>query len=114
MITGNGANTTYTHNLTGPFAANAAIRFVASAMNEANDIVSIDNFVVNFSAIETLNGGLGDDTYSFNVGDGVDIINEPVNATSGGTADRISILSPTTIDPVTGVPVSVLTGLNAN
>ena len=53
--------------------------------------------------MDTLNGGLGDDTYSFILGDGNDIINEAVNATSGGTADRISILAPSTgIDPATG------------
>ena len=60
--------------------------------------------------MDTLNGGLGDDTYSFTLGDGNDTINEAVNATSGGTADRISILSPP-IDPVTP---AVITGLNAN
>ena len=46
--------------------------------------------------MDTLNGGLGDDTYSFGLGDGNDIINEGVNATSGGAADRISILAPST------------------
>ena len=117
-ITGDGANQNYTHTLTGPFAATAAIRFVATAMNATNDIVSINNFAVNFSAIETLNGGLGDDTYSFTVGDGNDVINEFVAATSptaGGTADRISILAPSTgIDPETGLPVLTINALNAS
>ena len=114
-ITGDGANQNYTHALTGPFAATAAIRFVATAMNATNDIVSINNFAVNFSAIETLNGGLGDDTYSFTVGDGNDVINEAVNATSGGAADRISILAPVTgIDPETDLPIRTITALNAS
>ena len=56
--------------------------------------------------------------------DGNDTINEPVNATtSGGLADRISILAPNAIDPVTGLPVidpatglpvPTLTSLNAS
>ena len=53
-------------------------------------------------AVETLNGGNGNDTYSFTLGDGNDIINELAN---GGTADLISILVPSQIDPVTGLPV---------
>ncbi|MDM0115696.1 peroxidase family protein [Variovorax sp. J22R133] len=40
---------------------------------------------------DTLNGGLGNDTYVFGLADGSDTINEPVNATSGGDADRIVI-----------------------
>ena len=48
-------------------------------------------------------------------GDGNDVINEGVSATSGGAADRISILAPTTgTDPLTGLPVMTLTALNAN
>jgi Ca2+-binding RTX toxin-like protein len=99
--------------LTGPFTANAVLRFVVSGTNNnsGNDIVSIDNLAISFSGTEVLNGGLGDDTYTFGLGDGNDTINEAVNATSGGTADRISILS-TTIDPVTLLPV--ITALNAN
>ena len=92
--------------LAGPFTANAVVRIVVSGTNNSspNDIVSIDNLRINFSSPDILNGGLGDDTYVFNAGDGSDTINELVNATSGGTADRISILS-------TG---GVLTGLNAS
>ncbi len=60
---------------------------------------------------DTLNGGLGDDTYSFGLADGTDTINEPVNATSGGTADRIVIL-PGVLDPVLGT-LNPITGLNA-
>ena len=56
--------------------------------------------------MEILNGGAGDDTYSFTLGDGSDIINE---AAASGAADRISILAP--IDTVSGL--GLLTGLNA-
>ena len=55
---------------------------------------------------DTMNGGLGDDTYMVGLGDAPgagDTINEPVNATSGGTADRLVIQAAGT----------ALTGLNA-
>ncbi len=116
--------TTTNVTLNGPFTANAVIRFVVSGTNNNNagtDVVSIDNLVINChqpslnTGADTLNGGLGDDTYSFSLGDGNDTINEGVNATSGGSADRISIAAPVTgIDPVTGLPITTLTGLNAN
>ena len=64
--------------------------------------------------MDTLNGGLGDDTYSFTLGDGNDVINEAVNATSGGAADRISILAPSTgTDPETLLPILTINALNA-
>ena len=44
------------------------------------------------TGVDTLNGGLGDDTYSFTLGDGNDVINEAVNATSGGRPIGLSIL----------------------
>ncbi|MBR1187294.1 peroxidase family protein [Bradyrhizobium sp. AUGA SZCCT0160] len=56
---------------------------------------------------DTMNGGLGDDTYMVGLGDAAgtgDVINEPVNATSGGTADRLVIQAAGT----------ALTGLNAS
>ena len=84
---------------TGPFTANAAIRFVTNALEDRR--VCLDRQPRHHphdrhltTAGDTLNGGLGDDTYSFTLGDGNDVINEDVNATSGGTADRISILAP--------------------
>lgn len=61
---------------------------------------------------DTLNGGLGDDTYTFGLADGNDTINEPVNATSGGTADRI-VIQPGVLDPVLGT-LNPITGLNAS
>ncbi len=90
--------------------SHSAIRFVANGSYEGGENFYVDNVTITASAVETLNGGLGDDTYSFSPGDGDDFINEGVSATSGGSADRISVLS-TTIDPVTLLPV--LTGLNA-
>ena len=87
--------------------AHTAIRFRAQGTFEAGENFYINDFAINASAAEILNGGAGDDTYSFTPGDGNDIINEIANE---GAADRISILS-TTIDPVTLLPV--LTDLNA-
>jgi hypothetical protein len=58
-----------------------------------------DDVLVGGAGTDTLNGGLGNDTYVFGLADGNDTINEPVNATSGGTADRIVIQAG--IDPVT-------------
>ncbi|WP_210207834.1 peroxidase family protein [Bosea caraganae] len=80
-ITGDGANAGYSHVLTGPFAANAAIRFVVTALGNGEQ-VSIDNLVINFAkpglngGVDTLNGGAGDDTYVINLGDGTDVIQE--------------------------------------
>lgn len=111
-IDGNSGSGSTAVALTGPFTATSAIRFVVSGTNNSNpggDVVSINNLVVSFANTEVLNGGLGDDTYVFNPGDGSDVINEQVNATSGGAGDRISITSMTT-DPLVG---PVLTGLNA-
>jgi Ca2+-binding RTX toxin-like protein len=87
--------------------AHTAIRFVANGSFDAGENFFVDNFTITASALETLNGGNGDDTYSFTFGDGSDFINELAN---GGAADRISILS-STIDPVTLLPV--LSSLNA-
>ncbi|MET0436527.1 MAG: peroxidase family protein, partial [Devosia sp.] len=84
----------------GAFTANAAIRFVASSF-ENGDSVAIDNLTISYTTTTTaaagdqLNGGAGNDTYVFNVGDGNDVIQE----TSG--TDRIVIGAMT------------LTGLNA-
>ena len=120
-ITGNGANQTYNFSATGPFT-NASVRFVASAMNETNDVVNIDELVITRSTVsitntpagDTLNGGAGDDIYSFSLGDGTDIINEGADATPGLLGDLLSIAAPTTgIDPATLLPITTLTGLNA-
>ncbi len=103
---------------TGPFTANAAIRFVANSF-EAGESVTIDNLSVSFTTVttttvgDTLNGGLGDDTYSFTLGDGNDVINEGASATSGGTADRISILAPSTGVDADGLPILTISSLNA-
>ncbi|MDO9417829.1 peroxidase family protein [Pararhizobium sp.] len=72
-ITGDGANVAHTHTLTGPFSAASAIRFVASAMNEINDIVLIDNVTVDF----TLPGATNfEDTFTEGGGD-ADISDAP-------------------------------------
>ncbi|WP_246529106.1 peroxidase family protein [Microvirga zambiensis] len=47
-ITGNGGAVDYEHVLSGPFAANAKIRFVGSAMDNTNEIVIIDNLSIEF------------------------------------------------------------------
>jgi Ca2+-binding RTX toxin-like protein len=47
-ITGNGGNVDYEHVLNGPFAANAKIRFVGSAMNSTDEIVAIDNLSIEY------------------------------------------------------------------
>ena len=62
-----------------------------------------NDILVGGAGNDTMNGGLGDDTYMVGLGDGNDTINEPVNATSGGAADRIVIQAAGT----------ALTGLNA-
>ncbi|HEY8577754.1 MAG TPA: peroxidase family protein [Devosia sp.] len=115
VMTGDGASGNYSHTITGPFTANAAIRFISTAMNETNDIVTIDNLVItrttttSTAAGDTLNGGAGDDTYSFSLGDGNDVINETAN---NGAGDRISILAPTTGTDIDGLPVQTIAALN--
>jgi Ca2+-binding RTX toxin-like protein len=47
-IIGNGGNVDYEHVLNGPFAANAKIRFVGSAMNSTDEIVAIDNLSIEY------------------------------------------------------------------
>jgi hypothetical protein len=69
-----------------------------------------NDVLIGGAGTDTLNGGLGNDTYVFGLADGNDTINEPVNATSGGTADRIVIQAG--IDPVT-LLANPLVGLNA-
>jgi Ca2+-binding RTX toxin-like protein len=113
------------HVVSGPFSATARIRFEVSGIDNAtNENVEIDNLQIVYSAVETLNGGLGNDTYAFAVGDGNDLVNEFVattNPTAGGTADRISIQAPNAvdalgqpiIDPVTLLPVPTIAALNA-
>ncbi|TCR68507.1 peroxidase family protein [Bosea sp. BK604] len=99
---------------TGPFTANAAIRFVASSL-EAGDSVNIDTLTINFTnpalntGVDTLNGGLGDDTYAFALGDGNDVINELANE---GAQDRISILAPATGVDIDGLPILTLNSLS--
>ncbi len=122
--TGNGAGT-FNAVLTGnQIGAGSAIRFRTTGDGnnwDNGDNFYIDNVTVTATipgvngGVDTLNGGLGDDTYSFTLGDGNDVINEGVSATSGGSADLISIAAPVTgIDPLTDLPIMTLTGLNAS
>ena len=70
------------------------IRFVVSGTNNNSVTAKMSPSTISPSRsrrCETLNGGLGDDTYSFGLGDGNDIINE-LSRNQGGAADRISIL----------------------
>ena len=116
--------------LNGPFTANGLLRFVVSGTNNnsANDIVSIDNLIVNFTNPNSQHRCRHSKRRARRrhllvrtLGDGNDTINEAVNATSGGAADRISILAPNAvdgtgqpiIDPVTLLPVPTITALNA-
>ncbi|MET0221223.1 MAG: peroxidase family protein, partial [Tardiphaga sp.] len=49
-ITGNGGNQAFNHTLTGPFTANAAVRFVATAITgNANEVVTINDLAVSFT-----------------------------------------------------------------
>ena len=101
LNTGNG--TLPPLSLTGPFTAGAFIRFTTSALNDGNDLVSIDNINVSFNtATATINGtgageillgsvtgstfnaaggndtvlgGTGNDTINWAVGDGRDVVN---------------------------------------
>ncbi len=105
-------------NLAGPFTANAAIRFVTSAL-EGGEFVSIDTLAITRTTVgtgavagDTLNGGLGNDTYSFSLGDGNDVIIEAGGA-GAGTADKISILAPSTGVDVDGLPILTINALNA-
>jgi Ca2+-binding RTX toxin-like protein len=84
------------------------IRFLANGSFDGGENFFVDNVTITASAVETLNGGNGNDTYSFTFGDGSDVVNE---LAGGGAADRISILS-NVIDPVSGLPV--ISSLNAS
>ena len=77
-ITGNGPLTNPSHNLTGPFTANATLRFVVSTLNNTSDIVGIDN--INISFPSTVDGTGGDNIL---VGDADGTIFD------GGTGDDV-------------------------
>ena len=82
----NGDSGSGSHTLSGPFSATARIRFEVTGISATDENVEINNLQIAFSGpTETLNGGAGDDIYSFALADGTDVINE----TSGN--DRISI-----------------------
>ena len=64
---------------------------VGLAGNDTLNGLAGDDVLVGGVGNDVLNGGLGNDTYMFGLADGQDTVNEPVSATSGGTADRIVI-----------------------
>jgi Ca2+-binding RTX toxin-like protein len=64
---------------------------VGLAGNDTLNGVAGDDVLVGGVGNDVLNGGLGNDSYMFALADGQDTVNEPVGATSGGTADRIVI-----------------------
>lgn len=77
--------------------ADAAVRFRTEGDWEPGENFYVDNFVVNFSRGDILNGGLGNDTYGFGLADGNDIITE-----TGGT-DRITVAQGTAAVPLAGI-----------
>ncbi|MFP3543913.1 peroxidase family protein [Rhizobium sp. SIMBA_035] len=93
----------------------SAIRFRAEGDWEGGENFYIDNFLITATVpavnvgVDTLNGGLGNDTYSFSLGDGNDVINELANE---GALDRISILAPATGVDVDGLPILTLNSLS--
>lgn len=87
--------------LNGPFTAGAFIRFTASAMDDANDLVSIDNISIGFTnPANSINGGGGGEILigdvngsAFNAAGGNDTIigglgNDTIN---GGTGDDLIV-----------------------
>ncbi len=96
--------------LTGPFTANATLRFTTSAMSLDADVVTIDNISVAFTTPAAVNGngnaniligdingsefdagggndvilaGDGDDTITWNAGDGRDFVDGQANGLAG-------------------------------
>ena len=90
-ITGDGANVNYSHQLTGPFTANAAVRFTVSALTSTDDIVVVDNVSISFSqplAVPTANYAT---TYNEN-GAGVAIASGPSITDDGTTLVSARVL----------------------
>jgi Ca2+-binding RTX toxin-like protein len=100
-------------------SAASSIRFRAEGDWEANENFYIDNFLITATVpavnvgVDTLNGGAGNDTYSFGLGDGNDVINE-TGGVGQGMADKISILAPSTGVDVDGLPILTIDGLDAS
>jgi Ca2+-binding RTX toxin-like protein len=88
--TGNG--TLPAINLSGPFTGTPLLRFTASAMNDANDLVSIDNISIAFTTpASAVNGGTASEILignvngtTFDAGQGNDIV------LAGAGADEIT------------------------
>ncbi|WP_455273620.1 peroxidase family protein [Rhizobium herbae] len=121
--TGNGVGNFSATLSANQIGAGSAIRFRTTG--DGNNWDNGDNFYLDDvtiaatipglnGGIDTLNGGLGNDMYSFSLGDGNDVINESVSGTSGGMADRISIVAPITGVDANGLPIHTIAALNAN
>ena len=71
-ITGNNGTVNRSIPLTGAVGANSAIRFTVTGVNNTNEIISVDNVAVTFTAadqqwrIRAVNGDAGDDTIIWN------------------------------------------------
>lgn len=116
--TATGSNTFSIALTSAQMSSASAIRFRAEGDWEGGENFYIDNFLISATVpavnvgIDTLNGGLGNDTYSFGLGDGNDVINE-LGGVGAGTADKISILAPSTGVDVDGLPILTINALNA-
>ena len=92
---------------TGPFTANAVVRFVATSL-ETGELVTIDSLTITGtglnSGVETLNGGVGDDTYSFTARRRQRCHQRRQRRRSTGTASRSLRRTPR---PGTGLPSSI-------
>ena len=84
-ITGNNGALIGASLLTGAVGANSAIRFTVTGVNNTNEIISVDNVAVTFTAAtnnggsDVVNGGAGDDTIIWNANpsgltDGRDVV----------------------------------------
>ena len=97
----------------------AAIRFVAIdasklARQSPSTISSINFTTVSVNtAGDTLNGGLGDDTYSFTLGDGNDVINEAVQQPGRHGGSHLDPGAEHRDRSVDGLPIRTITALNA-
>ncbi len=125
-ITGDGPLTNYSHNLTGPFTANATLRFVVSTLNNTSDIVGIDNISITFPSV--VNGTAGNNILVgdaagtiFAAGTGDDVVlagggNDTIvwNANNAVAASNTNSDGRDIVDGGAGVDTFVINGNPAN
>jgi Ca2+-binding RTX toxin-like protein len=114
-ISGNGQGTT-TVALTGPFTANSVIRFVATGINNANEVVHIDNLNIAFTTV--VNDGTNNFTTTFTEdGAAVAIASGPsiVDDTAQMASARIVLTNASAGDQllVGGLPAGISATTNA-